>query len=161
MDLLIRPAEPSDAETIQSVAPDWWGRPMESDMLSRFFLTHFRDTCLVAERDGNVAGFLIGFLSQTLVDEAYIRLIVVDPQRRGEGIGRALYERFFAIARQHGRCVIRCVTSPSNRASVAFHTRLGFAIEPQGHLVDGLPVCRDCHGRPGTDRIVFVRMLET
>jgi predicted GNAT superfamily acetyltransferase len=160
VDLLIRLAEPSDAKTIQAVVPDWWGRPMESDMISRFFLTHFRDTCLIAEKDGKMAGFLIGFLSQARADEAYIRLVVVDPQRRGEGIGRALYERFFDVTRQHERRVIRCVTSPSNRDSVAFHTRLGFLIEPQEHQVDGMPVCRDYHGRPGTDRIVFVKTWE-
>jgi hypothetical protein len=70
---------------------------------------------------------------------------------------RRLYDRFFAVALQHGRRLIRSVTSPSKKASVAFHTRMGFAIEPQEHNVDGLPVCRDYHGRPGTDRILFVK----
>lgn len=61
------------------------------------------------------------------------------------------------VPQQHGRHVIRSVTSPSNRDSVAFHIRLGFAIEAQAHSIDGLPVCRDYHGRAGTDRILFVK----
>jgi GNAT superfamily N-acetyltransferase len=155
--LLIRAAEPSDAEVIQAVVQRWWGRPIESDMLSKSFLTHFRETCLVAEQNRELVGFLIGFLSQTLADEAYIRLVVVHPQHRGEGVGRTLYERFFAVAREHGRRVVRSVTSPSNRDSVAFHMRMGFTIEPQEHSMKGLPVCRDYHGRAGTDRISFVK----
>ncbi len=155
--LTVRPAEPSDAETIHAVVGEWWGRPIESDMLSRFFLTHFRETCLVVEKNNERIGFLIGFLSQTLLDEAYIRLVVVHPTHRGSGAGRALYERFFEVARRHGRHIIRSVTSPSNKESVAFHTRLGFVIEPQEKHVHGLPVCHDYHGRSGTDRILFVK----
>jgi len=158
--LYLRAAEPADADAIQAVVQDWWGRPIESDMLSRFFLTHFAQTCLVAEQDREMVGFLIGFLSQSLPDEAYIRLVVIHPRHRGGGVGRALYERFFAVARQQGRRIIRSVTSPGNQGSVAFHTRLGFTSEPQEHEVESLPVYRDYHGRPGTDRVVFVKSWE-
>src|SRR5579871_6659474 len=108
--LTVRSVEPSDAEWIQAMVPEWWGRPLETDMLTRYFLTHFRETCLVADQNGEKVGFLIGFLSQTHADEAYIRLVVVHPGHRGEGVGRALYERFFTVALQHGRQVIRSVT---------------------------------------------------
>jgi predicted GNAT superfamily acetyltransferase len=156
----VRPAESADAATLQSVVSAWWGRPLESDMLSPFFLTHFRDTCLIAERNGATVGFLIGFLSQARADEAYIRLIVVHPEHRGAGIGHALYERFFDVVRQHGRRTVRSVTSPSNQDSAAFHARMGFTLEPQAQEVDGLPVCRNYHGRAGTDRILFVKTLD-
>jgi GNAT superfamily N-acetyltransferase len=138
-EILIRPADPADAEVLQAVVHDWWGRPIESDMLSRFFLTHFRETCLVAERNDEVVGFLIGFLSQALPDEAYIRLVLVHPLHRGAGIGRALYEQFFAVARRHGRRIIRSVTSPANRASVDFQTRIAFTHVPQEQEDDGQP----------------------
>jgi predicted GNAT superfamily acetyltransferase len=79
-------------------------------------------------------GFLIGFLSQSRPDEAYIRLVAVHPEQRGAGVGRALYERFFAVTRERGRAVVRSVTSPGNQASVAFHARLGFVSNPRrGH----------------------------
>lgn len=157
--ITIRCTEPADAEFLQAVIADWWGHPIESDMLTRNFLTHFRDTCLVAERAGHITGFLVGFFSQSLAEEAYIRLVVTDPQCRGRGIGRMLYERFFEVARRHGRTTIRCVTSPSNKAAVAFHMSLGFSMEPQEHSQDGLPVWPNYHGRPGTDRVLFVKRL--
>ena len=40
-----------------------------------------------------------------------------------------MYERFFAVARAHGRTLVRCVTSPVNEGSIAFHRALGFDVE--------------------------------
>jgi ribosomal protein S18 acetylase RimI-like enzyme len=156
--VLVRSALPSDCEAILDVVQSWWGRPIESDMFSKFFLNHFSETCLIAERNGRFVGFLIGFLSQTLADEAYIRFVVVHPQDRGAGIGRALYEEFFRVAQKHQRRIIRSVTSPSNLNSVAFHQLLGFTIEPQEHQINNLPVQKNYHGREDTDRVLFVKI---
>ena len=35
------------------------------DMLPKLFFVHFRDTSFVAERNGELSGFLVGFLSQS------------------------------------------------------------------------------------------------
>jgi hypothetical protein len=59
----------------------------------------------------------------------------------------------------HGRRVVRSVTSPSNRASVAFHRAVGFELEPGDLLVDDMPVRRD-YGGPGVDLVSFVRRLD-
>ncbi len=98
---------------------------------------------------GQLAAFLIGFLSQTEPDEAYVHFVGVAPEHRGEGLGRRLYERFCEDARDHGRLRVRCVTSPANEASVAFHAALGFEVER---------VARDYDG-PGEDRVLFVKRL--
>lgn len=130
-------------------------------MLHPFFFEHFADTCFVAEDDaGQPVGFLIGFLSQTRPAEAYIRLVAVPPDFRGTGTGRSLYEAFFAAARAAGRFVVRSVTSPENRTSVTFHTRLGFVIEPgDAATEDGLPITANYDGRGGA-RIRFVKRLD-
>ena len=60
-------------------------------MLPKLFFVHFRDTSFVARTTTGLAGFLCGFRSQTLADEAYIHFVGVDPERRGAGLGaRAL-----------------------------------------------------------------------
>ena len=119
-------------------------------MLPQLFFVHFEGTSFVAEReDGELAGFLIGFLSQTRRDEAYVHFVGVAPDFRGSGLGRRLYERFFAVAREHGRTLVRCVTSPANTDSVSFHEALGFEVDR---------VAKDYEG-PGEDRIVFVKRL--
>lgn len=159
-DIRVRQARPDDLAPLVAVVDDWWGGPPVSHLLHRFYFEHFAETCFVAhDAGGNRVGFLVGFLSQTRPDEAYIRLVAVHPEQRGAGVGRALYERFFATARARERAVVRSVTSPGNQASVAFHTRLGFVLEPGDAITDdGLPILRDYDGR-GAARVRFVKHL--
>ena len=131
----LRHAEAGDYARVIDVIDHWWGgRPMAA-MLPKIFFVHFRDTSFVAEDSEGLAGFLCGFRSQTHADEAYIHFVGVDPARRGSGLGRRLYERFFeAVA---PRTVVRAVTSPVNERSVAFHQALGFEIERVDEDYDG------------------------
>jgi ribosomal protein S18 acetylase RimI-like enzyme len=98
----------------------WWdGRDM-APTLPKLFFIHFDGTSFVAEdSNGELLGFLCGFLSQTEDDEAYIHFVGVSPEERGGGLGRALYERFFDEAHSQGRNIVRCVTSPVNQRSVS------------------------------------------
>jgi ribosomal protein S18 acetylase RimI-like enzyme len=133
---VIRHAEPSDHPRVIAVVDDWWGgRPMAA-MLPKLFFVHFRDSSFVAEEEGELAGFLCGFRSQTFENEAYIHFVGVDPGRRGSGLGRQLYERFFA-AIAPPRTIVRAVTSPVNEGSVAFHRALGFEVEAIQEDYDG------------------------
>jgi len=149
-DLAIRHAQPSDyARVIQHVNAWWGGRDM-APMLPKLFFLHFEGTSFVAERDdGTIAGFLIGFLSQTDEREAYVHFVGIAPELRGSGLGRQLYERFFSVARGQGRKTVCCVTSPANEASVAFHEALGFTVDRVATDYDG----------PGEDRVLFVKQL--
>ena len=123
----LRAAQAADYDRVIAVVDDWWGRPVQH-ALPRLFLDHFHATSFVAERDGNLAGFLVGFLSPSLPDAAYIQFVGVDPRARGSGLARLLYERFFALAVADGRRVVRAVTAPVNTASIAFHTAMGFTV---------------------------------
>lgn len=127
-------------------------------MLPRLFFEHFCDTSSVLEEDGRVVAFLIGFLSQNQPTEAYIHFVGVHPNRRQRGCGRLLYERFFEQARLAGRSVVRCVTSPTNTGSIAFHTRMGFQVEPGKAEREGVPYDPD-HDGPGEDRVCFLRKI--
>ena len=111
----IRHVQPSDYGRVIQHVNEWWGGREMAPMLPRLFFIHFESTSFVADReDGTLAGFLIGFLSQTDEDTAYVHFIGVAPEERGSGLGRELYERFFDAARASGRSVVRCVTSPEN-----------------------------------------------
>lgn len=145
----IRGAEPADHARVVGVLNEWWGGRDMVDMLPKLFFVHFRDTSFVAERDGELAGFLVGFLSQSEPDAAYVHFVGVSPAERGTGLGRGLYERFFEAARAAGRTRVSCVTSPANTASVAFHTAIGF--EPGAPQV--------AYDGPGEDRVVLTRTL--
>lgn len=126
---VVRHAETDDFRPIYTVMNDWWGGRDVRHMLHPFLFTHFRDTTLVIEKDGERVAFLLGFLSQTYPDQAYCHFIGVHPDYRKEGLGRFLYERFFEAARSHGRTIVRAVTSSANTDSIAFHSRMGFEVE--------------------------------
>jgi ribosomal protein S18 acetylase RimI-like enzyme len=146
----IRHAKPSDYGQVIGLVNVWWGGREMAPMLPKLFFLHFEGTSFVAEReDGELAGFLVGFLSQTDPAEAYVHFLGVAPEERGSGLGRQLYERFFETVAAQGRSVVRCVTSPANEASVAFHRALGFEVERVAHDYDG----------PGEDRVVLARSL--
>ncbi len=143
-----RAAEPADYDRIVAVLDDWWEREIRTG-LPRLFLNHFHRTSIIAERDGDLAGFLIGFLSPAAPDTAYIHFAGVSPRCRGTGLGRDLYERFFGIARAGQRPVVRAITSPVNHGSIAFHMAMGFTVTGPVHDYDG----------PSVDRILFERRL--
>ncbi|HEY7048325.1 MAG TPA: GNAT family N-acetyltransferase [Jatrophihabitantaceae bacterium] len=148
MTVEVRPARPRDYEAIVAVVDEWWGRPM-ARMLPRLFLDHFYATSLIAERDGDLLGFLIGFHSASAPHRAYIHFVGVAPAARGTGLARRLYETFFAASIQDGCTTISAITSPTNTASVAFHKAMGFTVTGPVADYDG----------PGVDRIVFERQL--
>jgi ribosomal protein S18 acetylase RimI-like enzyme len=130
-----------------------------ADMLPKLFFVHFQETGFVAEDEGKLVAFLIGFVSQTHPEEAYIHFIGVHPDARKTGIAKRLYEQFFAVVSERGCRVVRSVTSPVNKGSIQFHTQMGFEIEPGDGVVDGVAVTTDYDGN-GQSRVLFAKRLE-
>ncbi|MEU1125312.1 GNAT family N-acetyltransferase [Streptomyces sp. NPDC005899] len=151
--LTARHMAPDDHPRVLEVLDAWWGGlkgeagSMERALLlPRLYFQHFTTTSYLIERDGGeIAAFLVAFLSQTEPEVAYVHFAGVDPALRGQGLGRALYRAFFALARSRGRRHVHCVTSPQNTASRDFHTRLGFTASAVRADYDG----------PGLDRVAF------
>lgn len=128
-------------------------------MLPKLFFVHFRSTSFAAVVDGQVVAFLIGFVSQTYPDQAYIHFLGVHPTRRGEGLGRLLYEHFFGTAASLGCRTVHSVTAPVNRNSIAFHRRMGFSLLESDVKVNGVPVAMGYDGE-GEDRVIFTKNLD-
>ncbi len=136
------------------VIDDWWGGRHMADMLPRLFFLHFQDTSFVVTDGGRIVGFLVGFVSQAHPSQAYIHFVGVHPDYRKQGLGKALYENFFATVQERGCSEVHAVTSPVNKASIEFHARMGFEIEEGDAAVDGVQVKRDYDGS-GQDRVLF------
>jgi predicted GNAT superfamily acetyltransferase len=160
---VIRYRRPTEADyvTIVRVVDDWWGGRHLDELLPRLWLQHFAGTSWLAETlDGKLTGFLVGFMSPDHADTAYCHMVAANPNLRHEGVGRELYERFFADARAAGRSRVTAVTWPGNRASIAFHLAIGF------ELVTG-PGSQNLYGTPAypgydfdrEDRAVLVRRI--
>lgn len=150
MSTSIRHAQPSDYGRVIGRVTSWWDSRDHAPQLPQLFFLHFEGTCFVADdADGQLAGFLIGFLSQSAPDEAFVHFVGVDPARRRAGVGRALVERFVEAARAAGRTSVRVVAHPSDARAIGFLESVGFAAER---------IARDFEG-PGEDRAVLARRL--
>lgn len=143
---------------IVSVVDDWWGGRNVRELLPRLFFSHFPDTSFVAESDGLFIGFLVGFLSQASPEEAYIHFVGVHPDFRTRGLGRTLYQYFFDEAKKRGRSSVRCITSPVNKGSIAFHAHMGFLVERGDGEADGVSVHSNYDGVGGS-RVLFAKRL--
>lgn len=125
-----RPATAADYSSVIAVLPEWWGGRDLTALLQELFFTHFSSTSLVAEDDdGSMAGFLIGFQSADDSSFAYIHFVGVRPDQRGLGLGAAMYAEFSDSMGARGVTTLRCITSPINTDSVAFHQAIGFEVE--------------------------------
>jgi len=157
---------PDDHSRVQQGLESWWGgfggeagAQQRALLVPRLFLQHFADTSyLVEDRTGRLAAFLIGFLSQSRPHIAYIHFVGVEPALQDKQIGRCLYEQFFTTAASRGATEVHCITSPGNNSSLAFHTRMGFKVEPSSTHLDGVAAQLDYDG-PGLHRISFTRRL--
>jgi predicted GNAT superfamily acetyltransferase len=87
-------------------------------------------------------------------------MIATNPNLRQRGLGRALYERFFADARAAGRSVVNAVTWPGNRVSIAFHRAIGFDVAegPGSQRLYGTPAQPE-YDFDREDRAILVRTI--
>ncbi len=88
----------------------------------------------VAEADGRVAGYacVLGTFHSDAPDDdptpcAYLDDLVVLPEFRGLGHGRALLQRAEAYATRWGRSVLRLSVKSGNQNARAFYARAGFS----------------------------------
>ncbi len=149
-DLVIRSLVGQDFDRARAVADDWFGHPVGLTMHRLFFdqLGPGGVFAAVPEDPERMVGVLLGLRSLAEPDLAYVHFHMVDPDRRGRGIGGALYRAFGQRMAVAGCTRIRALAAPQRTGSVAFHRSLGF---------DG-PVVPDYLG-PGQARIVFERGL--
>lgn len=86
-----------------------------------------RDCCRIADADGRVVGsaFVVGTQDPGV---AKLRLVYVEPEMRGTGLGRRLVEACMAFARQAGYRRMTLWTNDPLVAARRLYQRLGFAM---------------------------------
>ncbi|MAQ16695.1 MAG: GNAT family N-acetyltransferase [Sandaracinus sp.] len=143
----IRGITKEDYDYVVSVLDRWWGGPAGQRAHPMFFYELGTDA-LVAEEDGKVVGFLLGFVASQAEAIGYVHLVGIDPHHRRRGVGQRLYERFEARCRKAGVRRLKAIAAVGNDGSVAFHEALGFLAEEVSD-----------YAGPGRSRMVFTRDL--
>lgn len=156
---MIRNANEADHAYVISRLNNWWGGRNMSSLLPRLFFQHFNDSSFVYEENGKLVGFLIGFKSQSLANTGYVHFIGVDPEHRLNRVASQLYEAFFEYCRKNRIELVKCITSPVNKASIAFHQRIGFRAAT--YDVHGNPIPVENYESAGEARMVFRKVIST
>jgi ribosomal protein S18 acetylase RimI-like enzyme len=103
---------------------------------------------LVAEQDGVIVGAVAhlgpGRPRATFFPEEWsvIRMLVVDPRRRGQGAGRALVDGCLHLAQQCGAPAIGLHTSPVMASALRMYEAIGFVRDQELPPIRGVPYAR-------------------
>lgn len=118
----IRVLEPSDVEAALALERANQPRPWTEGVFDDEISSDNR-TYLVAEDDR-----VVGFGGVMVVgDEAHVMNLLVDPERRGEGIGRRLMAELIQAAVDEGARHMTLEVRTQNLAARALYSSIGFA----------------------------------
>jgi GNAT superfamily N-acetyltransferase len=98
-----------------------------------------REKCWIAERDGRIIGSVL--VCKGPNETARLRLLLVEPEARGLGLGRTLVAECIAFAKQAGYKTLSLWTNDVLHAARRIYERAGFrlvASEPHHHFGKGL-----------------------
>lgn len=120
---------------------------------------HFRDTCVVAERDGDVLGWISGHMIPNS-DAFFVWQVAVSPKARGCGLGRKMLEHLVNRDECSNASELKTTITPDNDASWALFR--SFADEIGGALTDEPHYKREAHfgGQHETEHLVTISLPE-
>lgn len=144
--MIIRGITKQDFDHIVSVFDAWWGGP-STERASPFFFYELGEHALIAEDDGEVAGFLLGLASQSS-STGYVHLVGIEPGHRRGGVGKLLYQHFAESCRRAGLKQLKAIGMVGHEGSAKFHRAMGF----EAHEVPD-------YAGPGRARVVFTKAL--
>lgn len=137
----------ADFDYIVSVLDRWWGGP-SGERAHPVYFYELGNDALIAEEDGEIIGFLLGFVTPSAPPVGYVHLVGIHPDQRRHGVGKELYEEFMERCRAAGAEQLKAITTVGNDGSVRFHVALGFGVE---EVAD--------YAGEGRARLVFTKTL--
>lgn len=132
----IRPLQDTDLGDVTGLDEKIVGqyRPEVWEMRLGYYMRRDPEASLVAEVDGRVVGFMLGEIrsGEFGLEEptGWIEVMGVDPEMRGQAVGRRLAEAMLDYFRGRGAKSVRTLVDGDMDGIAQFFTALGF--EPAG-----------------------------
>jgi L-2,4-diaminobutyric acid acetyltransferase len=105
--------------------------------------TDFADTCVVAECEGRLLGWLSGYRPPSAPDSIFVWQVAVDPSARGEGLALRMLDALIARPSVAGARRLTTTITEANTASWALFT--AFANGHGAKLTKALRFDREAH----------------
>lgn len=158
--LRFRKPDPSDGSEIWSLIKDC--KPLDTNsMYANLIQTdHFRDTCVVAELDGDIAGWISGHMIPE-TDELFVWQVAVSEKARGLGLGKKMLQELIDRRACRNAASLKTTITRDNQASWALFK--SFARSVGGSLDNDPHFERNEHfdGKHATEHMVTITLPAT
>jgi [ribosomal protein S18]-alanine N-acetyltransferase len=147
--LHIEPGDPTDARRLAEIHAKSFYRGWPAEDFASFLADRHTPAYVACDARHAIAGFA---LIRTVLDEAELLTIAVEPRWRGRGLGRALMNAVFADLLLSPARRMFLEVDEQNLAAVALYRRLGFETissrkgyyaRPDGSAATALVMARD------------------
>jgi GNAT superfamily N-acetyltransferase len=137
----------ADFDVIVEVIDRWWGGPI-STLAHPIFFYELGELAHVTVDDGQIIGFLLGFIAHEPEKTGYVHLVGIHPDFRRKGVGRKLYDSFAKACATAGCIRLKAITTPGNEVSLRFHIAQGWDVKEL-----------DDYAGPARRRVVFTKEI--
>ncbi len=104
--------------------------PLDLNSSYSYFLlsSHFAHTCVVAERGGEIEGFLSAYLRPDAPDTLFVWQVAVDESMRGKGVARLMLSSLLSRSECKAVSWLEATVGPTNVASRGLFRTMAHAL---------------------------------
>jgi len=116
-ELHFRSPKRNDGAAVRQLVEDSGGLEPNTCYAYLLLCTHFADTCLVAERGGELVGFVAAYRPPSRPESIFVWQIGISPDARGEGLAKRLLQHLVSLPACRDAIHLEATVAPSNLAS--------------------------------------------
>lgn len=121
--------------------------------------THFSDTCVLAERDGEPVGWISAYKPPNDPGTVFVWQVAVGETARGEGLGKSLIEALLTSRAVKGVRRLRTTITESNKPSWALFSAIAKTLGAEMNQEKWLDREREFEGRHDTEYLVTIEPI--
>lgn len=115
--------------------------------------THFKETCIRAESDGQLVGFVSGYLLPERPNTLFVWQVVVAEAARGQGLASRMLNALLQRPACRNVEFVETTITPDNAASQALFRRLASALSAPAQILPGFNKQEHFNGRHESEEL--------